>query len=216
MWLAKFKIWHKGSILLELHEKYEFSAVSQYLNNFKQKNKSMLMRSVVIWGKDSNKALEVMLNSPKINIVIHEKNQLVFFQTATHSFHNIVTNRKVFLTEPILEENGFQWWSVGSKNREDLMKFYEKLKKLKNHATIEIISIKKTKLFFPQKSQIEDINKKNLELWKKIYNSGYYQYPRKKNLKEISKELDIPYSTLKDTLRKTENSIMKKINQIIE
>ncbi len=211
MWVAHFKVWHKNSPLLMLCDKYDMHAVSQYLNNFEEDGVPKIMRVATFWGKDKEKVIEEVSKEPRVKVIHREGDQLFFTQDAIRSFHTMVSDRNIFFLEPILEEKGFQWWTIGSNKKENLLEFYEKVNSKKDFATIELLSIKKRKynIFFQPKLNESDAI--GFNWWKKAVEAGYYEYPRRISLSELSKKLGIPFSTLKDHLRKTERALMKEL-----
>ncbi len=211
MWVCELKVWHKGSPLLPLSEKFDVHAFSQYLNTFEENETPKLMRVAKFWGHDREKAIKELYHHPDSEVT-HREGDLVFFaQKAIRSFHSVVADKTVFFLEPILEEKGFQWWKVGSNKKEHLLSMLKKIQSMKGYATAELVSIKQAKTGFVSFSQITDLSDTDLEWWKQALRSGYYEYPRRISLEELATKLGIPYTTLKDHLRKTENHLMHKI-----
>lgn len=213
MWVAEFKVWHQGSPLLPISEKLDVHLFSQYLNTFEENGVAKIMRLAVFWGKDKEKAVEELRASPRAEIIYREGDQLFFTQSATGSFHTTVSDKHVFFLGPILEEKGFQWWKVGSNKKENLLNFFQKIKKMKGYANIELLGIKDQKISTILFSRIPDFPEKDLIWWKTALAEGYYEYPRRISLEQLAKKLGVPYTTLKDHLRKTEIALMKKIGR---
>jgi predicted DNA binding protein len=213
MWVAEFKVWHEGSPLLPISEKLDIHMFSQYLNNFEEKGVPKIMRVAIFWGKDKEKAISELAHHPRAEIVYREGDQVFFSQNALGSFHTMVSDKNVFFLGPITEEKGFQWWKVGSNKKQNLLQFFEKIKKLKGYAKIELLSIKKRKIGHLSFSKIPGMDDRDLEWWKTALAEGYYEYPRKISLEQLAKKLGVPYTTLKDHLRKTEVMLMKKIGR---
>lgn len=213
MWVAEFKVWHEGSPLLPLSEKLDVHAFSQYLNTFEENGKPKLMRLAVFWGKDKEKAIQTLTNYPHAEVVFREGDQLFFTQNATRSFHAAVSDKNVFFVGPVLEEKGFQWWKVGSNKKENLLRFFQKIKKLKPYATIELVGIRDQKISLVSFSRIPELDNRDLEWWKTALHEGYYEYPRRISLEGLAKKLGVAYTTLKDHLRKTENQLFHKIGR---
>jgi predicted DNA binding protein len=213
MWVAEFKAWHKGSPLLILSEKYDVHAFSQYLNSFEEKGKPKIMRMATFWGKDREHAIEELLRYPGIEVLYREGDRLVFSQNAISSYHTLVTDKTVFFLGPVLEEKGFQWWRVGSNSKENLMQFYRRIQNRKENAKIELLSIHKKQIHHIPLTLIPELKSTDLEWWKTAVTKGYYEYPRKVSLEELSRQMGIPYTTLKDHLRKTEGVLMRRLAQ---
>lgn len=213
MWVAEFKVWHENSPLLPISQNLDVHAFSTYLNSFEEKGVSKIMRMATFWGRDKEAAIQALYQSDRAEIIFREGDQLVFSQKSVGSFHAAVSDKSIFFLGPILEEKGFQWWRVGSNSKQNLIAFYKKVKKLKGYATIDLIGIKNRKLGTMPLSKFSDLNDKDLEWWKTGLREGYYHYPRKISLKNLSKKIGVPFSTLKDHLRKTENILMNKIGK---
>jgi len=213
MWVAEFKVWHEGSPLLPLSERLDVHAYSTYLNSFKERGKAKVMRLAVFWGKDKEKAIQAMYAHPGTEVISREGDQLVFSQKAIRSFHTIVSDKTAFFLGPILEEKGFQWWKVGSNQKENLIHLFRRIKKLKGYAKVELVRIKNQKLQTLSFNPFSELQGKDLEWWKAALREGYYEYPRKISLKQLGEKLGVPFSTLKDRLRKAELHIMKKAGQ---
>src|SRR3989338_1168790 len=213
VWIAEFKVWHKGSPLLPLSEKYDVHMFSQYLNTFEENGQPKLMRLAKFWGVDKEKAISELLNHPDSD-VIHREGDVVFFaQKAIRSFHTLVADQTVFFLGPVLEEKGFQWWKVGSNKKENLTRLLEKIQKQKIYATAELVSIKNRKTGFVSFSSVPQVDAQDLDWWHRALDEGYYEYPRKISLESLAKKIGVPYTTLKDHLRRTENQLMHQIAQ---
>jgi predicted DNA binding protein len=213
MWVANFKVWHKGSLFIALWEKYKLHAYSRYLNTYKENKVPKIMREAVFWGENSSKAVDFIRLWPSSKIIYSEKNRVIFSTNAIKSFHSTVLSSEVFLMNPILEEYGWQLWTLGSSNKENLIKFYEKIGEMKEMAKIELIDIRKATLEEFSLISKPTINFRDIEWWQKAMQEGYYEYPRKISLEDLAKKLNVPFSTLKDHLRKTERSLMKEMSK---
>ena len=213
MWVAEFKVWHEGSPLLPLSATHDIHLSSLYLNTFSERGKTKIMRLAVIWGKEREKVFELLAKEKRIEIFFREGNQFVFTQDAIDSFHSMVSDRRVFLIGPVLEEKGFQWWQVGSNEKKNLEQFYRKIKALAPFATIEIVSIKEKNVGIVPFGRLPDLALQDIEWWKTALREGYYAYPRRIALQDLAKKIGVPYSTLKDHLRKTESRLMAQLGQ---
>jgi predicted DNA binding protein len=210
MWVGEFKVWHKNSVLLSLSEKFDLHALSQYLNVFQENGKARVMRLVSLWGKDKEKIIAALREDKRIEIVYRDADTIFLSTPSLGSFHMTVLDKSVFFLEPILEEGNWQYWKLGSNKKENLIKVYEKIKKMKDYAEIEVVSLMQEKYFFGLDMRLSGVNALDFRWWRAAYDLGYYEYPRKITLIQLAKKLDIPYTTLKDHLRKTELLFMKK------
>lgn len=105
--------------------------------------------------------------------------------------------------EPVLiKENGTEKWVIGSWEREDLINFTDVIEKKLNGKLISITN-KKIKDFSMTSVNPQLTNNQRNAMNLAIMN-GYYSYPRKTNLKKLSKMLGCCYSTYQSHLRKAE------------
>ncbi|MEK6958855.1 MAG: hypothetical protein AABW59_02300, partial [archaeon] len=146
MWIGEFKVWHKGSLFIDLWKKYDVHAYSVYLNNFEEDGEPHVMREAVVWGGDAKKVIKFIKGWPTAKVIYSEKNRIIFSVKALRSFHTTVLSGQVFLVKPVLEEYGWQWWTVGSNSKENMMKFYNKINSMKDYTKIELLSVKKATL----------------------------------------------------------------------
>lgn len=210
MWVGEFKVWHKNSVLLSLSEKYELHALSQYLNVFEENKKARVMRLVSFWGKDKDKIINELYKDNRIEVVNRDGDAIFLSTPSLGSFHMTVLDKSVFFLEPILEEGNWQHWKLGSNKKENLIYVFEKIKKMKDYAKIEIESLRQEKYSFGLDMRFSGVDAMDFGWWKIAFDSGYYEYPRKITLVKLSKKIGVPYTTLKDHLRKTELILMKK------
>jgi hypothetical protein len=94
MWVAEFKVWHKGSPLLPISAKFDVHMFSQYLNSYEEKGLPKIMRIAKFWGKDKEKAIEELENFRDGEVIYREGDQLIFAQKAVRSFHSLVADRR--------------------------------------------------------------------------------------------------------------------------
>jgi len=90
------------------------------------------------------------------------------------------------------------------------MKFYKNIQSMNDLAKIELLSVKKASLEEASNIAASIENQRDMAWWQRAVKEGYYEYPRKISLKDLSKKMDVAFSTLKDHLRRTELKLMKE------
>jgi len=118
-----------------------------------------------------------------------------------------MTSSIIFL-KPILGKNGFEYWTVGSWNKENVSVLVKKIRKIKG-VQIWLMGIKEepVDVFLP--NVFSRLSKKQLSTVKKAMSSGYYSYPRKISLEKLAKLDGLNESTFREHLRKAEAKIME-------
>lgn len=119
--------------------------------------------------------------------------------------------KKVFHTQPIfVDTQGVEHWEVASWSREDITAFIQYLKKsTHNLYDFKIEKLVKTKLnniFFPQVMPfLTENQRKALDT---AIKEGYYEFPRKIELKKLAELMHISLSTYREHLRKAEKAVL--------
>lgn len=213
MWIAKFKITHDDWILPKTL-KYNVYATGIPVNAYEKNGKKYHSGMVFLHGKKENK--EKFIQSLKHDSFIKDMdvkgNQVYVLiegeDAITHAF-----DASLFFTQPVLLKKGYEYWELGSWNKEALMQFYNKVKKI---ASIEIQKIKQEMPSVFIQHTIPKLTDKQREAIESAVEYGYYEHPRKISVKELSKKLNVPRTTFQDHLRKAESKLMKILIESLE
>jgi len=205
MWVVKLKIRHDDWIL-EKTSKYDISASGIPLNSFKRNGKQYHTGMVFLQGEDKNK--NRFINSLKKDKRIKQysvKGNQIFVLVESEDHIAPLFDNSMFFIKPVFFRKGFEYWEICSWERESLMKFYKKIKKI---ADVEILKLKEEEpSVFVQHAapKLSDKQRRALEI---ALEHGYYNYPRKITVDLLSKKLNVPRTTFQEHLRKAESKIM--------
>ncbi len=210
MWVAEFRVWHKGSVAIELTKKYEAVVHNFYLNTFEQNGKPWVNKLIFVSGKEAEKYLEEIHKDKRLKIQSVEGNQIFYSVPALEAFHSLALDKSVFFFKPQIMKKGELIWFVASWKKENLMMVYERLKKMKN-VYAKLIGIKQENFSMFVNNVLTDLTKKQLYAFQLACELGYYKYPRKVSLENLAKAAKVSYSTFKEHLRKAEEKIMPHV-----
>jgi predicted DNA binding protein len=208
MWIGKFKIKHECFILdkmgkglqvlahvLEVHEDQDSLYYTTFLNP--------------IGDEEEVKKFVKEIKKDKEVIKIEEQgDQLITLTKTAKDKKHIASNfsKELFLVEPILHKEGYEYWHIGSWDRNKLVSFFEQNKKI---GSIEMLKLKNEKnfnLFYPKIMPcLSNQQKKAFEL---ALEFGYYEYPQKIHLEKLAKIMKISRMTYQEHLHKAERNLL--------
>jgi predicted DNA binding protein len=214
MWVAKFKVWHANSAAVECSRDFpESQFLTYYLNNFDRGGVTFINKVAIAMGPRKNELLKRLAEDPRIVSSKMDGFQLFHTLRAKDAFHELLFDRSVFFTKPILVRNGFEYWSVASWNKADLTALYERVKALEKQkkALIEMTEIREEPLDLFLPNVLSRLTDKQREALAAAVREGYYDYPRRVSLEQLAKRLGVPRTTLQSHLRKAERALVPAV-----
>lgn len=211
MWLAELKVWHSNALQLDLSKKFSVTLTSYYLNVFKEGKNEYVSKALNVMGKDKEAFLDELQKDSRVKHFRVEGNQAYFCIAPQKIFHNAVLDKSIFFVKPILVKNGFEYWSIASWDKRAINNLISKIKKTKRFATVELISLKKSKLNFFMPNIFNNLTEKQINAIVLAYENGYYDQPRKINVKQLAVKTGFSRSTLQEHLRKCEGKLLKAV-----
>ncbi len=217
MWILKLKIKHDCTIGNRC-EKYNVKSYSIPLGNWSEKGYNYTSERHTLEGSEENiKDFIIDIKKEKniINLEI-DKNTLFFIgKSKSKKIPTSFYNQKMFFSKPVfVDKGGYEYWEIGSWDRSILTDFVENLKNQKQ-IEINILYFKKTKLndvYFPSiMPQLTDKQKRAFDL---AVEEGYYDIPKRIDLKKLSKLMKISLATYQEHLKRAEAKIIPKLNNI--
>jgi len=206
MWVADFKITHDDWILPKTL-KYHVWASGIPVNAYEKDGKKYHSGMVFLHGKEEDKKqfIESLKHDSFIKDMDVKGNQVYVLiegeDAITHAF-----DASLFFTRPVLLKEGYEYWSLGSWNKESLMEFYSKVKKI---ASIEILKIKEEMPSVFIQHTIPKLTDKQRYAIELAIEHGYYEHPRRISVEGLAKLSKTPRSTFQDHLRIAESKLMK-------
>ena len=212
MWVARFNVTHSGSLTSPLTEKHNITMLAFPMNSYTEKNKAYITTGHLILGEEENKKAyfeEAVKNSRILDYDLYGNLLIYTFWAPLKNTHlqPYITPQIFFLKPVTIRPDGIQRFVLGSWKKENLTKVMKKIKP--NCLTFELESLKKEKisdLFIPHIPP--KLSKKQKEVFNMAYVNGYYNYPKKTNLKKLSKKTKLSPSTFQEHLRRAESKII--------
>lgn len=213
MWILKLKIKHDCTIGNKC-EKFGVISYSIPLGNWVENGVNYTSERHTLGG-DSKKIKSFVRDLKKDNRLtnLEVDNNTLFFigKNKGEKIPSSFYNQKMFFTKPVfVDKEGFEFWEVASWNRRILEEFLDKLEKQKDIHT-EMLSFKNTKLndvYFPAvMPQLTEKQKRAFEL---AVEQGYYDIPKRTELKKLAKLLGISLATYQEHLKRAEAKIIPK------
>jgi predicted DNA binding protein len=205
MWVARLKI-HHDDWILESTLKFNIVARGIPVNSFEKNGRKYHSALVFVQGSEENKKrfFHSLKNNRKVKDYSIKGNQMIALiegeDAVTHYYI-----QSLFLIQPVILKKGFEYWEIGSWNRNSLVTFYNQIRKI---ADVEMLKLKQEMpSVFIQHAvpRLTDKQKNAIEL---AHELGYYEYPRKVSVEDLAKKANIPRTTFQEHLRKAESKLM--------
>ena len=214
MWVAKFKVWHADSAAIECSRDFpESQFLTYYLNNFDKGGKTFINKVAITMGPQKNELQRRLAEDPRLVSSKMDGHQLFYTLRAQDAFHELLFDRTVFFTKPILVRNGLEYWTVASWSKADLTALHDRVKALefKHKATIEMTEMREETLDLFIPNVLSRLTDKQRDALAAAVREGYYEYPRRVSLEELAKRVGVPRTTLQSHLRKAERALVPAV-----
>jgi len=212
MWVAKLKIKHDDCVVGTRCKKFNIISIGVPFNSYQDDKFQYFSHFETLSGKEEDiKSFIEDLRKDKTVINLEIEGNSIFFLVKISKKQIIPTthyNPKTFFLKPVIvDTQGYEMWEIGSWKKELLNEFIINLEK--ENFYVKILKIENTKLtevYFPQvMPQLTKNQKQAIEL---AYKHGYYDFPRKVELDQLSKFAKKSLSTFREHLRKAEKKLM--------
>jgi len=208
MWVAKIKFEGGNTILSSRCKKFKVAASGYPISTYVYDDKISVYVAYFIFASD--KKINLFLNDLKKDkrVVYTEKSgNFILCQINEPIEHLAAYKQTIIHLEPVIaNDKGAQMWTIGSWNKEELMEFLDIVETKQNG---KLISIKNQKLgTFSLISMNPNLTESQRICLEFATEKGYYNYPRKIDVKELAKQKKISYTTFHEHLRKAEQKML--------
>jgi len=215
MWVAKFKLKdEEEDIHSPLCIKHNVILYAYPLSKFERDEKVHLFASAILSGKEDNKNafIKDLKKDKRVKSVEREKD-FIFMHSVYPISRELRREIQVYydpvfikVSPVIVSNDGWEYWEIACPFREELNKLIQVSIK---HYKGKLISMKKEKLKRISSLQFSPgLTEKQLEVMKFAYDNGYYSFPRKNSLIQLSKFFGKSYSGFQENLKRAENKII--------
>lgn len=211
MWLAKIKLKH-DCIIGNRCKKFGIMMQSLDLNEEKKGGKVITSSIHQLLGDQKNilQFVADLKKDPCTKYVELNGNSLFLVDTARKKPVSEFSKRMFCVKPVIIDTQGYEHWEIASHQKEELMKFIQKVKPLMDE--FELLALKNTPLqhiYFPKvMPELTELQKKALELAVK---EGYYQAPKKIGLRKLAQMMKISLATYQKHLQKAESKVIPDV-----
>ena len=208
MWIAKFVIKH-DCILGNRCEKFEVSLQSVNLSIFKKNNNEISSSMHYISG-DSKNINKFILDLKKDKDVIKLENKgFMFFllEKAKEKAVKYHTPKIIFIKPVLIDKKGYEMWEVGSWEKKEVSTFISKIREhIHDFKLIRFSNIKMDNVFFPK--LMPNLTEKQKRVVEIAIGEGYYQSPRRTDLRKLAKIMGVSLATYQQHLRVAEEKLI--------
>lgn len=208
MWIAKLKLRH-DCIIGNRCKTFKIMMQSLDLNEEKKNGKVLTSSIHQLIGdeKDIRKFVDSLRKDNRTNYLEFNEQTLFLVETADKKPVSEFSRKMFFVKPMIIDTKGYEHWEIASHKKEELMNFIQKVKPLADE--FELLSLKSTPLkniYFPKiMPNLTVLQKKALELAVK---EGYYEAPKKTNLRALAKLMKISLATYQKHLQRAESKVI--------
>lgn len=206
MWALKFSF-NAGKISFgKISKELGVTFTGYPLSTNKTKDKLIVTLAGTINGEESKikKALNIIEKSRSVSNMEVNGNFILLLINEELSYTPLYQHSLIYL-EPVLIDGGIYYYNVASWNRKDLEKLLAFIEKNWNY---EVISFRKEKISNVSITSIKpDLTQKQKEAFELAVRDGFYEYPKKTEIKKLAGTLKISSSTFQQHLRIAEKKL---------
>lgn len=213
MWILKLKIKHDCTIASRC-EKFKCISYSLPLGNWKEKGFNYTSERHTLEGDEKNikKFIKDLKKDKRIKTLEVDENTMLLIGKSKEKIPSFFYTQKMFFTKPVfVDKQGYEYWEVGSYDKNVLNKFLEALEK-QNYEHLEILQFKNIKLnniYFP--AIAPDLTEKQKRAFEIAVENGYYDIPKRIDLKKLAQIMKISLATYQEHLKRAEAKIVPKL-----
>ncbi len=211
MWIAKLTFKH-NCILGRRCEKFKIALQSVAFSAFREGNKSITSSMHYMSGNPKNTDDFVgSLKEDKTVIKLERKGDTFFLlEKADKKAVGFYTPKIIFVKPVVTRPDGYETWEVGSWEREEMQKFIEKVRRtIGDVKLLKFSNVGLDNVFFPR--LMPDLTSKQKRATEIAIHEGYYQTPRKTNLRKLARLMGVSLSTYEQHLRAAEEKLIPNL-----
>ena len=214
MWVAKFSLKHEEDIFTNRTMEFNVNFHAYPITHYKKGKSYFFLVVGILEGEEINK--KDFLKSLKKDKRIKEldiKNDFLSIlinyplNTIKKADMNTFYDPSIIHLAPVLNSSdGFEHWTAGSFEKANLAKLIDSAVKHHNGKFLSIVEEKIDN--FSSINLTPKISEQQKKVINAAFEQGYYYYPRKIEIKDLAKLLNISYSTCQEHLRKAEIALL--------
>ncbi|MBM3234214.1 hypothetical protein FJZ19_03900 [Candidatus Pacearchaeota archaeon] len=213
MWRLKYEYTHSDCKYTGKCKKLNVTLSTFPINNFTKKEKFYLIAIHTLHGKPENikKYISYIKKISKRTEQISEN--IIFSLIDTKSniqYYKLFYNPQIIYISPIIHKEGKEYIEIASWDRKILSNILSFIENSKNTILFKFLSFKEDKIrdVFLMRA-IPKITEKQKQAFELAIKNNYYNYPRKINLGQLAKAMNISKSNFHEILRRAESNILR-------
>lgn len=214
MWIAKIKLLDKNCIFAAKNKRYKIQSYEHILTHYKKGGSYYFMSAHVLIGSiekkkkyikelKKDKRIEQLDIHGDLTIELVKKSKSELDLEVYDSFYN---PEIIFVKPAFVDEDGWEYYEIGSWNRKAIEKIIGAVKKNYESKLLKFINTKNYDLYLPK--ILPDLSIKQKEAISLAIKEGYYEFPKKTELKKLAEISKISFSTFREHLKKAENKLI--------
>jgi len=208
MWVARIKIpGEKGSIGKRT-KKFNVSIYGYPISSHKSSKGIYAYIMGVVVGEKENKK-EFLKDWKKDEKMLHldvDKDFILGQILESKELEAMYSHKFIHLKPIVIDEEGTNHWTLGSWDKQELIRFVEIVEKKYDG---ELKSIKQEKIgdfsFLSLHPHLTDKQKQAMDMAVK---NGYYEYPRRTSVEKLARSANLSFSTFHAHLKKAEQKLL--------
>ncbi|MBU1854508.1 MAG: helix-turn-helix domain-containing protein [Nanoarchaeota archaeon] len=215
MWYIKYEFRHKDCKYLPKADELKVVLYSQTLSHY-IKDGVLHVSAIHTVEGDTKNVQEYLDYLRTISLRFERMSHNTVFTQSTMStnmkYYTAVYNPFLFFFKPVKHTGNFEYGEIMSWEKSHLQKLMLAMSENEETDYFKLLSLKQVSLknIFMMKA-VEKITDKQRELFEFAKNNGYYEYPRKINLKDVALHFKIDHTTAHEILRRAENNLIRGI-----
>lgn len=218
MWKAVFEGKHKTCIIAPKCKKYNITDFVYLVNAWIENHKFYYSEVHILQGEEENKKkfIRELKKEKSIKKFEQKGNFILTLEEKPEwmSAYMPLWDKRIIQIKPVMQKpDGTEHWEMACWDKEPLMHI---LHRLPEEFEIKLKSIEQTKveeIFLPH--IMPKLSKKQKQAIQLAVEKGYYNFPRKINLDELSKEMKLSKQTYHQHLRNAEKKLVPFLTESI-
>ncbi len=209
MWIGKFKIKHECFILNKM-KKNNIKVLAYVLGVHEDQSSLYYTTFLMPIGREERirEFINDVKNDPEVVNVEEHNGQLITLTKVAKNKIHISSNfsYELFLVEPILHEEGYEYWHLASWNRERLIEFYRNTKLIGSVEMLKLSEEDSFNIFYPRIMPL--LSPQQKKAFYLALEFGYFDYPQKIHLEKLAEIMGISRMAYREHLRKAESRLL--------
>ncbi len=207
MWIAKFRFYTKEMLFGKIAKKYKVVLTGYPIYCYEKGNISYLNFIGTAKGENAKLAFNELKKNKNVIRLEEQNNFSNLYIKEPKKYAPFYSPYFIHLTPTIVDETGLYHFHIGSSDRKELEKLLSMLDK---EYDFKLLSLKEEKI-----SKISimgtqpNLTNKQKAAYELATSKGYYDYPKKIDLKKLAKLSEVSYATFQQHLKYAEKKISR-------